>query len=90
MTRPTAKVCVIGAGVVGCAVAYELLRAGHTVMVADERAGAGLATPFANGAQLGYSDVEPLANPLTSRGLPKLFLAQQSPTRLRFAANPQQ
>lgn len=84
------KVCVIGAGVVGCATAFELQRAGHDVTLLDEHAAPGLGTTFANGAQLSYSYVEPLANPGTFRALPKLFLSAQSPVRFRFAADPQQ
>lgn len=84
------KVCVVGAGVVGCATAFELQRAGHEVTLVDEQAGPGLGTSFANGAQLSYSYVEPFANPATFRALPKLFLSADSPVRFRFAPDPQQ
>lgn len=83
-------VCVIGAGVIGCATAFELQRAGHSVTLVDMRGGPGLGTSFANGAQLSYSYVEPFANPGTLRALPRLFLSPHSPVRFRFAADPHQ
>ncbi|HTH10932.1 MAG TPA: FAD-dependent oxidoreductase, partial [Acidovorax sp.] len=35
------KVCVIGAGVIGCATAYTLQKAGHEVTVVDAASAAG-------------------------------------------------
>jgi len=75
------KVCVIGAGIVGCSTAYQLARMGCEVHLVDEAAGAGLLTSFANGAQLSYSYVEPLASPHTLFSLPGLLLARHSPLR---------
>jgi D-amino-acid dehydrogenase len=79
----TRAVCVIGAGIVGCAAAYRLARAGHAVTLVDAAPGAGLATSFANGAQLSYSYVEPFASPATLRALPKMLLARASPVKFR-------
>jgi D-amino-acid dehydrogenase len=77
-------VCIIGAGVVGAATAYVLSRAGHRVTVLEALAGPGLVTSFANGAQLSYNYVEPLATPATLRKLPQLLLDPESPLRFRF------
>jgi D-amino-acid dehydrogenase len=66
-------VCVVGAGIVGCATAYQLVRDGHRVTLVDAAAGPGLLTSHANGAQLSYSYVEPLASPATLRALPSLL-----------------
>ncbi len=84
------KVCVVGAGVVGCATAFELALAGHQVTLMDAAAGPGMGTSFANGAQLSYSYVEPLANPATLRALPKLLTDPASPVRFRLRADPHQ
>jgi D-amino-acid dehydrogenase len=71
-------ILVIGAGIVGCATAYQLLRDGHTVELVDAQAEAGRVSSFANGAQLSYSYVEPLASPATLRALPKLLFEKDS------------
>ena len=74
-------VCVIGAGVVGCATAYALRRQGFQVILLDAQAGPGEGASRANGAQLSYSYVEPLASPATLRALPALLSSQDSPLR---------
>ena len=76
-------ICIIGAGIVGCASAYQLVREGHDVMLLDAASGPGEACSFANGAQLSYSYVEPLATPATLRALPKLLMQRDSPVRFR-------
>jgi D-amino-acid dehydrogenase len=75
------KVCVLGAGIVGCATAYQLARSGHEVQLVDEAGGPGLLTSHANGAQLSYSYVEPLASPYTLASLPQMLLSRDSPLR---------
>jgi D-amino-acid dehydrogenase len=76
------RVCVLGAGVVGLATAYELEREGHQVTVID-RARAGGGASGANGAQLSYAYVQPLADPAIWAQLPRLLLAPDSPLKLR-------
>ncbi|MEP6790340.1 MAG: FAD-dependent oxidoreductase, partial [Ramlibacter sp.] len=75
--------CVIGAGVVGCSAAYELVRAGYDVVLVDGAPGPGTGASLANGAQLSYSYVEPLASPATLRALPWMLLNPQSPLAFR-------
>ena len=48
-SRGRRRVVVVGAGVVGCAAAYELARAGHTVVVVEGDEGAARATSALNG-----------------------------------------
>ena len=76
-------ICIIGAGIVGCASAYQLAREGHQVMLLDAAAGPGEGCSFANGAQLSYSYVEPMASPATLRALPKLLLQFDAPIKFR-------
>lgn len=79
--RPSAA--VVGAGIVGAATAYALARAGWAVTLIDARPAAGQGESRANGAQLSYSYVEPLATPDALRALPGWLLSADSPLRWR-------
>lgn len=57
------KIVVVGAGIIGVTTAYELATRGHEVTLLDGRGGAGLETSYANGGQLGASEVAPWAGP---------------------------
>lgn len=83
-------VCVLGAGIVGLAAAYELHVAGHQVTVVDQAAQAGTGTSMGNGAQLSYSYVQPLADPSIWKQLPKLLFNPDSPLKFRLQADPHQ
>lgn len=83
------SVVVLGAGIVGLASAWELVHQGFEVTVVD-RASSGAGTSRANGAQLSYSYVQPLADASIWRQLPKLLLASDSPLKLRIQADPAQ
>lgn len=85
----SAHVCVLGAGIVGLAAAWQLRREGFEVTVVD-RAQAGAGASAANGAQLSYAYVQPLADPGIWRQLPKLLLAPDSPLKLRLQPDPHQ
>ncbi|CRM18414.1 D-amino acid dehydrogenase small subunit [Pseudomonas sp. 37 R 15] len=85
-----AQVCIIGGGVIGLASAYALVRAGHAVTVIDARDRLGSETSFANGGQLSYRYVAPLADagvPLQAIGW---LLRRDSPLKLRPRLDPQQ
>ncbi|WP_439519231.1 D-amino acid dehydrogenase [Hydrogenophaga sp.] len=82
-------VCVLGAGIVGLATAWQLLRDGHQVTVVDS-AHTGAGASGANGAQLSYSYVQPLADPSLWLQLPKLLLATDSPLKFRLQFDPHQ
>jgi D-amino-acid dehydrogenase len=84
------KVIVLGAGVVGVAAAWYLWRDGHEVTVLDRNAGAGLETSFANGGQLSYSYVAPLASPSVIPKIPPWLLRRDSPLRFRPELDPDQ
>lgn len=88
--RVAAMVCIIGGGVIGLASAYALVRAGHEVTVIDARQTLGSETSFANGGQLSYRYVAPLADagvPLQAIGW---LLRGDSPLKLRPRLDPQQ
>ncbi len=84
------QVCIIGGGVIGLASAYALVRAGHEVTVIEARDTLGSETSFANGGQLSYRYVAPLADkgvPLQAIGW---LLRGDSPLKLRPRLDPQQ
>ena len=83
-------VCILGAGIVGLAAAYELQQAGHQVTVIDQAAHGGMGTSMGNGAQLSYSYVQPLADPSIWKQLPKLLFNPDSPLKFRLQADPHQ
>ncbi len=75
------KVLVLGAGVAGVACAYYLWRAGHEVTVLERNAAVALETSFANGGQLSYSYVAPLASPSVIPKIPPWLLRRDSPLK---------
>src|SRR5258708_15593945 len=84
------RVAVLGAGVVGLATAHYLARDGHAVTVVDRNDGVGLETSYANGAQLSYSYVAPLAGPGVLPKIPPWLLRRDSPLRFYPALDVQQ
>jgi len=74
-------IAVLGAGVTGLATAWYLAQDGHRVTVVDRHSGPGLGTSYANGAQLSYSYVAPLAGPGVLPKIPPWLLRRDSPLR---------
>lgn len=74
-------VCIVGAGIVGAASAYALSRAGWSVTVIDQESGPACQTSEANGGQLSYSYVEPLATPYALKRIPLWLLSKNSPVK---------
>jgi D-amino-acid dehydrogenase len=84
------RVCIIGGGVIGLATAYALVRDGFEVTVVEARDSLGSETSFANGGQLSYRYVAPLADagvPLQAIGW---MLRGDSPLKLRPRLDPVQ
>jgi D-amino-acid dehydrogenase len=78
------KVLVLGAGVLGTATAWYLVRQGHEVTVVDRREGAGLETSFANGGQISACHAQPWANPDAPLQILQWLLREDSPLLFRL------
>jgi len=83
-------VLVLGAGVTGLGTAYALARDGHAVTVVDRASEAASEASYANGGQLSYSYVAPLAGPGVLRHLPEWLLRADGPVRFRPRMDPHQ
>ncbi len=81
-------VCVIGAGVTGLTTAYFLHAEGHEVTVVDSGDGPAAGASRANGAQLSYAFVAPLADASVPPQLLSLLLARDSPLKFHFGFDP--
>ncbi|MGB6242357.1 MAG: D-amino acid dehydrogenase [Castellaniella sp.] len=82
--------CVIGAGVIGVTTAWQLARQGWQVTLVDSAAEPASGASHANGGQLSYSYVAPLAGPGVLPHLPVWLLNPNSPLRFRLRADPLQ
>jgi D-amino-acid dehydrogenase len=82
------KICVLGAGVIGLTTAWCLAEAGHDVIIVDRHVSTAKDASAANGGQLSYAFVAPLASPATLRKLPSLLLSPDSPMRIRAGLDP--
>jgi len=82
------KICVLGAGVIGLTTAWCLTEAGHDVVIVDRHASTAKEASAANGGQLSYAFVAPLASPATLKKLPSLLLSPNSPMRIRAGLDP--
>jgi D-amino-acid dehydrogenase len=84
------KILILGAGVAGVASAWYFWRDGHEVTVLERNTGVALETSFANGGQLSYSYVAPLASPSVIPKIPPWLLRRDSPLRFRPELDPDQ
>ena len=84
------NIVIIGAGIVGLTSAWWLARDGVTVTVVDRADAVGQGASHANGAQLSYAYVAPLASASVLRSLPGWLLSGDSPVRLRPSFDPAQ
>ncbi|HEX4782476.1 MAG TPA: D-amino acid dehydrogenase [Usitatibacter sp.] len=84
------KVIILGAGVAGVASAWYFWRDGHEVTVLERNDGVALETSFANGGQLSYSYVAPLASASVIPKIPPWLLRRDSPLRFRPEMDPDQ
>ncbi|MBL8329842.1 MAG: D-amino acid dehydrogenase [Rubrivivax sp.] len=73
------KVLVLGAGVIGTSIAYELARDGHEVEVIDRQSGPALETSFANAGEVSPGYSAPWAGPGVPVKAIKWMLMTHSP-----------
>lgn len=57
------RVVILGAGVIGTTLAYELAKQGYEIALVDRGEGPATECSFSNGGQLSYSHAEPWASP---------------------------
>jgi D-amino-acid dehydrogenase len=76
------KICVLGGGVVGLTSAWWLVEAGHQVILVDRHGTPGAEASAANGAQLSYNFVAPMASPAMLRKLPAMLLGGDDAIRV--------
>ncbi|MCP8940439.1 FAD-dependent oxidoreductase [Alsobacter sp. SYSU M60028] len=76
------KIVVVGAGVVGLAVAHALVDEGHAVTVVD-REGPAAGASRGNAGWLAHTDIDPIASPKMLRQVPKFLLDPLGPLSIR-------
>src|SRR3954464_8126346 len=84
------KILILGAGVAGVASADYFWRDGHEVTLLEGNEAVALETSFANGGQLSYSYVAPLASPSVIPKIPPWLLRRDAPLRFRPALDVEQ
>ena len=83
----TTEIAVIGAGVVGLAVAEALLAQGHEVTLVDPNT-PGMGASYGNAGTVADYAVMPVGTPDVLKKLPSLLLDKHSPLAIRRAALP--
>lgn len=81
------EIAVIGAGVIGLAVAHRLAHAGHEVALIDP-APPGSGASYGNAGTIADYAVQPVGTPDVLRNLPALLFDRSSPLSIRHAALP--
>jgi len=82
------RVMVLGSGVIGTSVAYELARSGHEVTVIDRQPGPGLETSYANAGEVSPGYAAPWAAPGVPVKAIKWLLMKHSPLVIKPLLDP--
>lgn len=77
-----AAIAVVGAGVIGLAIAFRLARNGRDVVLID-RNDPGHAASFGNAGHIATEQIFPLASPATICNAPRLLLGRNGPLSVR-------
>lgn len=80
--QPSAPIAVVGAGIIGTAVAFELRRRGQAVLLID-RDEPGRGASYGNMASIAVTEFLPASRPSMWRQLPRWLLDPEGPIRLR-------
>jgi D-amino-acid dehydrogenase len=80
-------IAVIGAGVIGLAIAHRLALEGREVVLVDPET-PGMGASYGNAGTVADYAVQPVGTPGVLRGLPKLLFDRGSPLSIRHAALP--
>jgi D-amino-acid dehydrogenase len=83
----TAEIAIIGAGVIGLAIAHRLASGGREVVVLDPN-DPGSGASYGNAGTVADYAVQPVGTPEVLRNLPALLLDRNSPLSIRRAALP--
>jgi D-hydroxyproline dehydrogenase len=83
----TTEIAVIGAGVIGLAIAHRLAAEGREVVVIDPAA-PGAGASYGNAGTIADYAVQPVGTPDVLRTLPSLLFDRSSPLSIRHAALP--
>ncbi|SEG14747.1 NAD(P)/FAD-dependent oxidoreductase [Bosea lathyri] len=81
------KVAVVGAGIVGSAIAHALLDDGHEVLIIDKE-GPAFGPSRGNAGWIAHTDILPIASPKILRQVPKFLLDPLGPLTIRPAYLP--
>ena len=81
------EIAIVGAGVIGLAIALQLLDDGHEVLLIDPNE-AGSGASFGNAATITDYGCVPVGGPQVLRSLPRLLLDRESPLSLPPSALP--
>lgn len=84
------NIVIIGAGIVGLTSAWYLRQDGHRVTVVDRHPAVGMGTSQANGGQLSYRYIAPLADPDVLAKIPGWMLRPDAPVRFKPRFDPEQ
>lgn len=82
--RPEGTVHVVGAGIIGTAIAFELQRRGKQVTLID-RAGVGRGTSYGNMASIARTEFMPLSRPSVWKQIPGWLMDVNGPVRIQPA-----
>ncbi|MEK0086152.1 NAD(P)/FAD-dependent oxidoreductase [Benzoatithermus flavus] len=80
--QPALPIAVVGAGIIGTAIAFELQRRGRTVVLID-RDEPGRGASYGNMASIAVTEFMPASRPSMWAQLPKWLLDPEGPVRLR-------
>jgi D-hydroxyproline dehydrogenase len=87
MQHLTTDIAIIGAGVIGLAIAERLLAEGREVVLVDP-ALPGMGASYGNAGTIADYAVSPVGTPEVLRNLPSLLFSKTSPLAIRHAALP--